>query len=206
MATKKDEQIKFAEDTLKDLYLNRAKLYKLEEIAGLDKQIKDNEEFVNKLMTEKRGLVGETVEGAAKRESDLVLIRKSIYKDQNCTIPVYTPEEFDELDNETINQLFGLFNNYLDELNESNLKNITIQPFFTNIFSMTQNPMEFFGANKGAVYLTHYQSKLLLYGSYMRRILELSPPDSVRDDAEKLETWNSRRRNVEQMLNNVHRR
>jgi hypothetical protein len=196
---KQEEKIKFVQETLKDLYTNKRKVFKPADIEFYRGQIEENEKFLNKILVERWNLLGETAEVLARKSSDLLLIKKSFFKDAGLKKPFHTDKQFEDLSAEEVDSLFSLYNKFQNDVSEKNIKKIAVQRFFHDLYFLSQSPTDFFG--KSLIQMTHVQSKLLIYGGYFKGILENnSIPDDIMDNAEAIEEWASGRKNIVEVI------
>jgi hypothetical protein len=140
-------------------------------IAGLVRQIKENEEKIGKLEVEKRLLMGLTCEVYADRELNDYYIFTNLFSDKALTNPLFSEAEFDYLTNEDISTICGDFAAIADGCNDKNLKRLAMMPFFQRYFSLIgENFSQFFG--KPICHMTFHQVDLLRFGSQFRSIFQ----------------------------------
>lgn len=198
---KNEDKIKLSQETLIDLYKNKSKVYRFSDIEDYKIQIKENEDFLNKLLIERSILLGDTCESLSRKSADLLLIQRSFFTNKECTIPMYSAEEFNNLTNDETDELYKLYYKSLDDLNEKNIKKIVTQPFFNNMFYLSADSTDFFGAC--ITKLTHYQVKLLTWAGYFKTILQNnSIPEVISNDPEEIENWFNGKRNIESVIQN----
>lgn len=197
---KKEDQIVYTQETLKDLYLNKRKVFRPADIEFYRNQIIENENFLNKVLGEKLNLLGETAEVLARRAADLLLIKKSFFRDSELKVSFYTDEEFEDLSPAETDSLFLLYNKFQNDVSEKNIKKIAVQRFFHDLFFLAaENLFNFFGV--AFVRLTHNQSRLLVWGQFFRTILENeSIPDQYKDDPDQLSDWYNGKQNITQVI------
>ncbi len=136
----------------------------------------------------KQSLIKETAESIAAKKSNQVHINKSFFKDKDLTQPCFDKEQFDNLEDDKINLLFDIFNDYLSNFNTENLKKLAISPVFLNLFYLSsENIYEFYG--KPVVYLTTYQTDLFGFGRYFKNMMseyQSSIPKEILNDPDKM--------------------
>jgi len=145
------------------------------ELSKLDKKNK-----------QKSSQIGNTCEKLAANRLNGYFIFKSFYKDKGLTIPLYSEEEFDLLEDEALDDLIKIYNSAINNINTNNIKLICLQSFFQNYFYLTENLSDFWG--KPIIQLTSFQSEISAYGRYFKQLLSNTKdiPDEVRNDPEKL--------------------
>lgn len=197
--TKIDQKIKDSRWMLKSYHENKRKAFKIKDINYYNEQIKNEEELLIKLITERSQTLGETVEAAAQKESDLFIVQNFLFKDSGATKFLHTPEEFRNLSTQEVDQLYRLYFKFRADISEENIKKLSINSIFTNLFFLTEHVNEFWG--RAVVNLSHHQINLATYGRYFQSILtESGIPDEFKDDPQRLEDWSNGKRNVQEIL------
>jgi hypothetical protein len=198
--SKKEDKIKNSYKTLEFLFENKRKVYSFNDIESYKKQIKEEEEFLNKLLTEKSMLIGQTAENLAQRETDIFIIKNYIFKDKKCEENLYPNEEFFDLTAEETETVFDIYKSFQNDLQETNIKKISINPLFTNLYFLSENPTDLFG--QSLANLSHYQVRLITWAGYFKNISQTATiPESIKDDPEKIQEWYDGRANIEAILN-----
>lgn len=168
----------------------------------LDSQIKATELEINKILARKAELIGDTAETFASKHTNDLFIFKSVFKDPKTQIPLFSEDQFNELDDEQIISLNQLSLEVSNRLNEKELKRAALCPYFYNIFSLSDNnPQLYFG--RPVSQLTFYQAKLFHFGCYFKGILsEVEVKDEYLDDPDKLISFYESSRNVKKIMDN----
>lgn len=196
---KKEKQIEDSKKILNDLYDNKRKVYRFAEIESYKKQIEDEEKFLFGLIREKSQLCGDTAESLAQRSTDLLLLKKTFFSDRSLNNFLYTDEEFESLSSEETEDLFILYRKFLDDTEEKIIKSISVQPFFTSLFYLSEDVTSFFGVSVSK--LTHLQNRLITWAKYFSGILQNTTiPREISDDAEKIEDYYFGKRNLDQLI------
>lgn len=167
-------------------------------------QIKEAQLLLNFKLSERHQAVGMTAESFAGRKLNEFYIFKSLFKDRELKIPLFSEEEFDYLDISEVNDLVVAFNKSIGLLSDANIKKIALATFFQNSFSLCDdNIYNFYG--KPIVGLTFYQSELASYGIFFKRILnaEMKPPVDIINDPDKIIDWQSGSRNREKLVSST---
>jgi hypothetical protein len=162
-------------------YLKSKKNLWTAQSVGLKKDIKS-------LEIEKNSLIGTTADTIASKKSNELHILKTFYKNVDFTIPLFTDEEFNLLEQEKVNLIYDIFNEYMNNFNPDNLKRISLSSFFLNMFHLApESVMEFYG--KSVIHLSFYQIDLMLFGRYFRGAMQEMGdkiPKDARDDPDKI--------------------
>lgn len=186
--------------SIKSAMLAKKKVFLKKDIEALNSQIKEEENLLLNLISKRDILINATVEKFTRKNIDAYLIYKSFFKDIALTKLIYTQEDFNELDQSDLNNLFITYNTVMENFSDTNIRKIALSGFFQNAYSLCDSVYEFYG--KPICYLTNLQIQLSAYGGYYKQILtsEMKPPDEILSDPEKLEDWYTSRTNAEQML------
>ena len=191
-------------------YVNRLKesqkLIKLPSI--LKKQIEETEKQENELKLlekEKNNLIGITAEGYADKVVNDYYIVRSFFKDENFKNPLFSKEEFDEIDDIFFNDLLNIYSKLLDSCSDLNLKKLAIQDFFTAYYNLSEdNASIFFG--KPIINFTYNQVKLSNYARYFKGILQeidiKNLPANISKDPEQLVNYLNSSKNAKDLVNN----
>lgn len=141
------------------------------------------------LENEKEQLIGFTAEAYASRRINEHYIYNALKTKEGESL--FTYEEYEELEEDKLINLIGLYNKSVKKFKSPLLKRISVSSFFTNIFYLSKdNAHIFFG--KPLVNLSFYQLELFGYGRYYKAMIENSdkkPPDHIAEDPEKLVEW-----------------
>ena len=166
---KKDAEIKNTKAIIDSLLTTKSKAKHPSMIAGLNKQINEQQKIVDSLESEKRGLIGLTCEIYADRELNDYYVATNIFKDPELKCPFLSDEDLEYIDNDKIFEICDSYNKALEGCLEKNIKRLAMMPFFQRYFSLTgDNYYHFF--NKPICNLTFYQVELLIYGSQFKNI------------------------------------
>lgn len=198
--SKNEGKITDSRAVLKDLYDNKRKVFSFKDIEFYNQQIKAEEEFLFKIISEKFELMGETVELLAQKSADLYLVQHHIFKDSELKNFLYPTIEFEDLNVEETEKIFNIYKDFKEDLSNENIKQISINPIFTNIFYLSDSIWDFFG--QALATLSHSQIKLVTWGRFFKNIFESAPniPAEILDNPEKIEDYFSGRANIEKIL------
>ncbi len=186
--------------SIKSFFISKKKAFLKKDIDSINSQIAEQEKLLQEMLFKRESLIGATVEKFTRKRVDAHLIYKSFFKDIDLNTLLYTKEEFDDLEQLELGELFYIYNTIMENFSELNIKKIALSPLFQNSFSLCDNIYEFYG--KPICYLTNFQISLSAYGNYYKQVLtsENKPPDEILTDPDKLEDWFTSKSNVDQML------
>jgi hypothetical protein len=104
---------------------------------------------------------------------------------------LFSPEEFEELEEAKMIELIGLYNKSTNKFKSKALRLVSVSGFYTNLFYLCENnAYVFYG--KPLVHLTFYQVELFGYGRYYKSMVENSdnkPPEEISRNPQKLVEW-----------------
>ena len=178
---------------LDSLRKTKTKLVVPSQVETVQQSIDKTSGEVEKMAHTKRTLFGTTCEDYATSQLNSQTIIFCMYKDEELTIPLFSKEDQEYLDNLDIGTMVGAYNTAVEVLSIDNIKKLSISSFFTSYFSLVEEaPYAFF--NKKNVYdLTFYQLNLLSYGKVLRSIIRnTQPPEHIMEDADKLIDWSEK--------------
>lgn len=187
-----DIRINFLIENIKKLRSQESK----NPIPSQRKKISDEiiiKESELKSLNEKRfSLLGVTAEVIANKRSEDFYIFKSFYRDASFLNPLNKDEEFDIIDDDYMESMRSCYFDSLDFILNENIRYIALSDVFMSLLYLSENSYEVLG--KPFAQYTFYQKDLISYGIMYKRILtsEPLPPDSIKDDPDKLEEWVSR--------------
>lgn len=193
-------EIDYLKLSMKSLFVAKRKAFRKSDIDSINSQIKEQESLLVEKLTKKELVVGSTAEKFSRRKVDAFFISESFYVDRNLKNLVFTNDEFDNLESNELDEVYNVYYNSTNNLNELNIKKIALKDFFLNVFMLAENIYQFFG--KPLAELTHYQVQLCAYGNFFKNILssDPKPPDDISSDPEKIEDWYFGRANAEEEL------
>lgn len=189
---------------IKGLFDTKKNLAYHSQFEQVNNQIADAQKAYTEKAKQKFQLLGMTAESYAKRKLNQSYAFHSFYKDKALTIPLFSEEEFKDLIYEESEELINLYYNALANLSTQNIKLIAIASFFqTSFYLCDDNIHQFFG--KPIVELTFYQTELASYGKYFKHLFanaEMTPPEEIKSDPDKLMDWFTGQKNVEKSMAN----
>jgi hypothetical protein len=198
--TKKNEaelsDQKFYIDNLKK---TRQQLALKLQIQQMDKTILEANIKYRELYVKKSELIGIVCENYRDRKMDLYHIKLLFYKNIDFKDKFFSNNELDELEDEEIGEILNLYSSFLDQFSYTNLKKIAVTDFFTSSFYLSDNLYDFF--RKPLFFLTYYQSNLLSYGSYYKRLIQGNQiPPEILDQPDEIENFVRKSQNMKDMI------
>ena len=185
----KNKEILQVKSMLSGLRNSRSKVFLQAHIDNINTQIGENQKKLADLEFEKEELIGFCAENYASRRINEHYMYNAVLNDKGEKL--FGAEEFEELEENSLVELIGLYNRSTKKFDSNNLKKISLSPFFTNLFYLCENNAHvFFG--KPLVNLTFYQIELFGYARYYKSLMDNSEtqvPDDVKEDPEKMVEW-----------------
>ena len=185
----KNKEILQVKSMLSGLRNSKSKVFLQAHIDNINTQIGENQKKLADLEFEKEELIGFCAENYASRRINEHYMYNAVLNDKGEKL--FGAEEFEELEENSLVELIGLYNRSTKKFDSNNLKKISLSPFFTNLFYLCENNAHvFFG--KPLVNLTFYQIELFGYARYYKSLIDNSEtqvPDDIKEDPEKMVEW-----------------
>lgn len=198
----KGDEIKKIKSYISNLKTTKSKLFRNEEIESINKQISEQNLKLFELTSERKELLGFTIEDYANKKVNEYYMYNSLYKDKELNQRYFSEGEFDELENKDISEIIEIYNNINKDFSEKNLKKIALSPFYLSLYNMCEDsPYYLYG--KSVIYLTFYQIEVFSYSRYFKNALSEAkhkPADELYEDPEKLIDWLESSKNAEEVL------
>jgi hypothetical protein len=154
----------------------------------LNDTIRQEEVKIITLEQKKQKHIGMTAEKYANQLLNDEFVFKNSYLDAALTIPFFSRDHFDYLQESDLDEFITSYNNSLMVCGENNIKLLCIQDSFYNIYSICEGPVDYFG--KPIKDFTFYQIKLASWGKYFVSLFanhDLSKiPAKYKEDPDKL--------------------
>lgn len=186
---------------LENLKNTKSKLFKENDLTQINKNIEETQSKITKIEDEKIQLIQFTAETFAAKKIHEYYIFNSFFKDQDLSNSLFSEEDFDELDEEDLLKLTGIYNQIIGRFNQLNLQRVALYPSFFNYFCLSESAYEFYG--KPIIHLTLYQAECLSHAKYFKNILQNSkakPTEEMFDQPDKLIEWHESQQNVQETL------
>jgi endonuclease V-like protein UPF0215 family len=199
----KNKEIKDLKFDISNLKRTKSKLFKNEDINEFNKQIDAKKLELINLISERKELLGFTVEDYANKKINEYYMFNSLFKDKDLKDKFFSEEEFDELENKDISEILQIYNDINKNFAENNLKKIALSSYYLSLFNICdESAYNLYG--KPIISLTFYQMEVFGYARYFKNALEQAkhkPTDELYEDPEKLIEWLESSRNAEELLN-----
>lgn len=153
------------------------------------KLIESEELKLKQLEYKKSSFLQDTCENYAQKRTNDYYIMSSLYKDQYLSIPYFTVEDFEYIDDQEMRLISIIHSTVLDVCSDENIKKLTIQDFFIPYFNLCNDDIgAFFG--KSIMNFTFYQVRLGNYARYFKHLMENNDinnlPEHIKNDPDKL--------------------
>lgn len=190
----------------KRLYLEnikkaKGKLFLMSQIEQLNVEMSKLETEILLQKRQREELISYTAEKYADNRMNIIYIANSIYKDKDFKESLFSEEDLEEFDDNNFYNYILSYNKIMDSFKEDAIKKLSLQHNVQTMIGLSgDNLFSFYG--KPLVYLTNFQSLLLLYGKYFRSIMASEEyqkvPEDIKNDADKLMDWFSATKNLKQ--------
>jgi hypothetical protein len=196
---KEDNKIRDLEGYLTGLKKSRANAFIKAQIDEWDKQINQAQNELNEILYKKNCLIGLTAEKYAEQKMEGSHIQGAFFKDNSLKEFLFYQDQYKRLDDEEVEELISIYIEHIKLFSHNSLRKISIAPFFTNYFYLSEDYSKFFA--KPLYELTYNQVNLIKYGNYFKSILMTvgdSISEEIRNDPDKLEEWANRSKNAKE--------
>lgn len=185
----KENEIGRLQDTIRRTEESKKTFFLPSQKQQINEALAKHKEDLNTLLLEKAELVGRTCEDFAQEEADTFFVLNALFKDQDLTIPLIDPEEFENLDSGEIQDLILLYNKAFQGVSGSGIKEVALSSPVQSQISISETAYDFYA--KPVSKLTFLQTELYIYAKNYSRMLsnDPAPPAEFRSDPEKLEDW-----------------
>ena len=187
-SNEKEEKVKTLKEYIIGLEETKSKIFMEAEVNYVKEQIEIKSQKLKDLTMEKLKLVGVTAEKYAEKRSNEYYMRMVIYKDKEFKEPYYSEEDFDDLSDQSLNDVFTLYSGASRFLNNQCIKRLSIASFFTTFYYLCDdNPYTFYG--KPVYTLTFFQNELFAYARYFKSLAQdakVKAPTDMQDDPDAL--------------------
>lgn len=186
----KEKLILFNKKQISDLNETLKKIFIKSQIISINNQIKRIQKELENILVEKDELLSLTAEKYASKRSNEMIIYKSIYKNANLDILLFSEVLFEELEAKELSRYVIIYNTIINNFNSQNIKKIGALPFFLNsMFLAEDNIYHFYG--KPIITLSNFQQELFSTGRTYKSVLlkGVSPRDEYYDDLDELVNW-----------------
>ena len=181
-----DAEIETQKFYLQSLVKNKKNIYLKSALQRVNEQIKEAEEKLNELTSQKENLISNSSERYATNRANDFYMFNSFYKTQDLDEPLYTQEEFENISTKEVTTLVRIYNSFHTKFSEKKIQHLAIQDFYKIYYSFSESTMDFFGIP--VVKLNNFQLNLLIYTRIFKNIFEMNDdiPDKIKKDPEAL--------------------
>ena len=181
-----DAEIETQKFYLQSLVKNKKNIYLKSALQRVNEQIKEAEEKLNELTSQKENLISNSSERYATNRANDFYMFNSFYKTQDLDEPLYTQEEFENISTKEVTTLVRIYNSFHAKFSEKKIQHLAIQDFYKIYYSFSESTMDFFGIP--VVKLNNFQLNLLIYTRIFKNIFEMNDdiPDKIKKDPEAL--------------------
>lgn len=169
---------------------------------SFDRQINENQIKLNNLLQEKHELLGMTAELFGSKKMNEYNIYALSYKDIGIKEKMFSLENFEDLDNKQINELYDILIKFSETFSFDTIKRLALLPIFLNAYYLCEdNPYIFWG--KAIINLTNNQIDLTSHGKSFKSIISQhgnNIPSEILNDPEKLIDWHESRKNTKEIV------
>jgi len=201
-SVEKNEEIKKIKSYIFNLKQTKSKLFKNDDIANINKQINEENIKLFTLVSERKELLGFTVEDYANKKINEYYMFNSLFKDKALKERFFSEEEFDELENKELSEILEIYNHINKNYNDKNLKKIALSSYYLSLFNICDESA-YYLYGKPIVHLTFYQMEIFGYARYFKNALSEAkhkPPEEYYEDPDKLIDWLESSKNMEDVL------
>ena len=189
-----EEDEKFIEDKeffIKSLEKGRTKMVLKQQMGAQNKIIEEETKLLQEKRDQKVSLIGNTCEKYAKdRINDFYMI-KSFFKDPKLKKPLFSEDQFDEIEGKELNDVVVSYNNIFLNFSEENIQHTILDDFYSPYLSFCEDSVQFYG--KPFCELTYNQIRLIVYSRIFKNIFDQNEniPDKIKEDPKKLLDYGS---------------
>jgi len=130
----KERDIKASKDFISKMEDTKKKMALKSERRRVQESLDQEQDKLDKLLMEKKDLVGLTSETYSDRKVNDYYIYLSLYKDRKFKEPLFSEKEFDEVSENDLTNIMVHFNKVSRKFDQSVIKRIAISHFFLNNF------------------------------------------------------------------------
>jgi hypothetical protein len=198
----KNEEIQKIKSYISNLKTTKSKLFRNEEINSINQQINDENFKLINLISERKELLGFTVEDYANKKINEYYMFNSLFRDKALSQRFFSEEEFDELENKELSEILQIYNDLNKDYNDKNLKKIALSSYYLSLFNICDESA-YYLYGKPIVHLTFYQMEIFGYARYFKNVLSEAkhkPPEEYYEDPDKLIDWLDSSKNMEDIL------
>jgi len=130
---------------IKDLQISKKKLIIPSQIKAAEKILDEEAALFSTLFLERSDSVGLTLENYTQERTSEYFIKNFFFKDEGLTQSLFSEEEFEDLDHQTMQNFLNYYYDFQEIFSERNLKKICCAPAVLNIFFLSESSSDFYG-------------------------------------------------------------
>lgn len=162
-------------------------------------QISEKLKILSELKSQKNSLIGRTAETVADQKIYDYILLNSFFKDDSLQEPLFSEDDFDNIPETELHEVYSKYRAYSDLINEECVKKIVVAPFFNMYYAFLDTPNDFYG--KSAVFLTSSQMNLFIYAKIAKNVIDRNEhmPEEVRKDFDAILDYDDTKQKAEKM-------
>ena len=167
---------------INSLIKNKKNLYLKSATERINTQIKEAEDELSVMLTEKESLCSNCCDAYASNRANDFYMFSSFYKDTDLSEPLYTQEEFENIEPSKVTEIIRTYNEFHERFSEKNIQDLVLQDFYKIYYSFSESCIDFFGTP--IVELNNFQLNLLIYTRIFKNIFDQHDdiPEKIRKD------------------------
>lgn len=165
-----ENELETQKNFLESLQRNKKNVFLESAIKRVDEQIEDTKVKIQELENKRFALMANSAETYATNRANDFYIINSYYKDKEQTEPLYSEEEYDYLDKDTITEVLSKYTEFNKRFSEDSIQHLVLQDFYKVYYPLSESCTDFLG--KPALELTNFQLNLLVYTRVFKNIFE----------------------------------
>ena len=173
------------------------------QVAEMKVQIEQAKEKFREVSSNRAAAIGTTAEQFADKKANEKFIFDNLFADSPCSTHLFSPDEYDELEESDIGKVVTEINVIVAAYSDSYLKKAALSRLVQDLIQISDgDAMRFYGVP--AIKLTYYQIELLNYGKWFQSILadpKKKPPAHMMDNPDALIEWSTGQKNAASILN-----
>lgn len=130
---------------IQDLQISKKKLIIPAQIKAAEKILDKEAVLFSTLFLERSDAVGLTVENYTQERNSEYFIKNFFFKDEDLTQPLFSKEEFEDLDRQKMQDFLNYYYDFQEVFSERNLKKICCAPIVLNVFFLSESSSDFYG-------------------------------------------------------------
>lgn len=177
-----DAKIEKHQFYIDSLIKNKKNLYLKSATDRINRQIEEAQEELSAMLSEKDSLSSNCCEHYATNRANDFYMFTSFYRDPELTKPLYTQEEFENVESSKVTEIVRTYNKFHDRFSEKNIQDLVLQDFYKIYYSFSESCIDFFGSP--IVELNNFQLNLLIYTRIFKNIFDQHDdiPEKIRKD------------------------